>query len=270
MSVKSQLLYKDLICNFAQDLRKEMKEKIGSVFYQTALLPPSDFNNLCYELMYLRIRDNPGPIPSREELQGQIPSLKKTCRACENFFLNCRTYMWKDEDVEIGKRFERPTREWLNSRGILVFPANEIDPRLPDIGIKNRYEKVAAFLEVKYHNAPFINARHHVSKDTECYEGSLTIDVGKMKNQIAIAKRLYPEAPLLILHWVDFPCIKTILWGDLSMPTEEYVFERRHRPGDYKDERQIGYTQKVYHFLRHLKDLSSLIEYLKNLQEERA
>ena len=211
--------------------------------------------------MYRRMK-NRDFVPSRDEVHPIIAGLQNACSDCQNFFLRNRSDLKKSEDVITGASFEMPLIAFLNSMGIYAFKANEIDMRLPDIGIKNRNGDIISLLEVKYHNAPFIMARRFVSKQTECYDGSLTIDVDKCNKQIDIARSICPQANYLIVHWVDFPCIKTVLWDHLSSATGEPVFERRHRAGDYEDGIQVGYTRKKYHCVKGLNDFGSLIQFL--------
>lgn len=261
----SQDYYLELL-KFANQIATKLRKQLAGVVFKNFLQPPDKLNLECYKKMYV---ENIGKstVPERKEIQKIISGLGNLCEECIPFFLEKRSELAKNEDIITGTRFEEPFREFLRSKEIDAFDAGKIDMRLPDIGIKDTSNNVVALLEVKYHNAPFIKAREFVSSDTECYDGSLTIDVKKCKNQLKIANRLYPDAQKFIVHWVDFPCLKCILWDKLESVSRDVVYERIHRSGDYEGGRKVGYTEKTYHFVRYLEDFDSLIRTIKALSK---
>lgn len=263
MSDKSHEYYAELL-KHSEDMAKSLRTQLDGVVYETFLRPPDEVDLLCYQKMYA---ENHGKsrVVAREGIQVKIPGLAAICQKCMPFFLEQRSDLSKSQDVTTGVRFEEPFREFLKSLHIDAFDAGTVDTRLPDIGIKNEKQDVAVLLEIKYHNAPFIKARQFVSPDTECYDGSLTIDVEKCRKEIEVARKLYPNAENLIAHWIDFPCLKCVLWDKLETALGEIVYERRHRPGDYEGGYKVGYTEKTYHFIRKIHDFDSLISTIQTL-----
>lgn len=258
----SQELYKEFL-QYVNELRETMQDQIGTVLFETAMTY-AEFNDRCYKVMCQNMQ-NKKTVPPRESLWNQVEGLRSVCGNCTRFFFAPRSNLDKGADVITGAQMERPFIEYFNSKGIRAFSANKKDMNLPDIGIKDTTGKVVALLEIKYHNAPFIKARKYVSSDTECYDGSLTLDSEKVKKQVRIARERYPNAELIVVHWIDFPCIKTIMWDFLREP-ESDIYERKHRSGDYIGGRKVGYTRKTYHYVRFLNDFASLVEYLRELK----
>lgn len=263
MSDKSHDYYEKLL-EHSKDMANSLRTQLNGVVYETFLKPPNEMNLLCYQKMYTENRGK-SKVIAREEMQAKIPGLAAICQKCMPFFLEQRSDLSKSQDIITGVRFEEPFREFLKSLHIDAFDAATVDIRLPDIGIKNRKKDVAVLLEIKYHNAPFIKARQFVSPNTECYDGSLTIDVEKCANEIQVAKKIYPNAENLIVHWVDFPCLKCILWDKLETALGKTVYERMHRAGDYEGGYKVGYTKKTYHFIRKIHDFDSLISTIQSL-----
>lgn len=204
-------------------------------------------------------------IVDREKMQERIPDLDAVCLKCIPFFLKKRSESVKNQDITTGVHFENPFKEFLRGLDIDAFKANKADMRLPDIGVRNYNSDVIALLEVKYHNAPFIKARQFVSPNTEYYDGSLTIDIEKGRNQIKVSKDIFPDAECLLVHWIDFPCLKCILWDTVESALTNTVYERIHRSGDYEGGYKVGYTKKTYHFVRKMKDFDSLISHIQHL-----
>lgn len=254
----SQELYREFI-RYVARVRDTIREQIGTVLFDTTMTY-NEFNDECYEVMYQKMKGQ-GEVPSKELLWEQINGLKQVCERCTRFFLHPRSNLDKKADVVTGAQIEKPFVDFFNSKGIEAFSANEEDMRLPDIGVKDKSGETVALLEIKYHNAPFIKARKYVSNTTDCYDGSLTLDIEKVKRQVLHTRERYPDAELIVVHWIDFPCIKCIMWDFLENVGSE-VYERKYRAGDYVEGRKVGYTKKTYHYVRFLRDFASLIEHL--------
>lgn len=266
MSNKSHNYYEELL-KHSKNIANILETQLAGVVYETFLQPPSEVNLLCYQKMYTE-NHGKSKVISREEMQAKIPGLAAICQKCMPFFLEPRSELSKSEDIITGVRFEEPFREFLKSMHIDAFDAATVDMQLPDVGIKNRKKDVIALLEIKYHNAPFIKAKQFVSPDTECYDGSLTIDVKKCEKEIEVAKKIYPNAENLIVHWIDFPCLKCVLWDKLETALGETVYERIHRAGDYEGGYKVGHTEKTYHCVRNIYDFDSLISTIQSLVEQ--
>lgn len=258
MTNRSNFYYKKLL-EFLSTLASILRKELKGVVYESFLREPDQLNLRCYEVMCVLNHDKPR-VPDRVTMQRKIPGLADLCQKCMPFFLKRRSNLSKADDITTGVKFQEPFIRFFQSIGIKAFDASEEDIRLPDIGIRNRRGEVTSLLEIKYHNAPFIKARQYVSSDTECYDGSLTIDVEKCSSQNELAKDIYPNSENLIVHWVDFPCIKCVLWDSLDSATGTAVYERMHRSGDYEFGRKVGYTKKIYHYISKLNDFDSLVK----------
>lgn len=258
MRNRSDYYYKKLL-GYSSTVGSSLRKELSGVVYETFLREPDQLNLRCYETMYVH-NHGKTKVSDRGTMQRKIPGLGDLCEKCMPFFLKRRSDLSKIDDTAIGVKFQEPFIRFFQSIGIKAFDASEEDMRLPDIGIRNRAGEVSSLLEIKYHNAPFIKARQYVSSDTECYDGSLTIDVEKCSRQIKLAKEVYPNSENLIVHWVDFPCIKCVLWDSLDSATGALVYERLHRQGDYEFGRKVGYTKKIYHFISKLNDFDSLVK----------
>jgi hypothetical protein len=253
--------YRELL-SLSAGVAAQLKQALAGIIHPTALAAPTGLNGECYRQMVTGLH-GAAEAPARDTIQSQLAGLSAACQGCVPFFLRQRSALDKKQDVVTGARFELPFRDFLRNHGLDAFLANDIDMDLPDVGVRNSAGQVRALLELKYHNAPFIRARQFVGADTECYDGSLTVDVGKCRKQFAKATTIYPGAAILLVHWVDFPCLKCILWDKMETALGEVVYERRHRSGDYREGYQVGWTKKTYHRVRYLRDFASLLETLR-------
>jgi len=266
MSDKSQHYYEKLL-EYSKGIASSLREQLAGVVYESFLKPPDELNSSCYQKMYTENRGKL-KIIKREKMQENIPGLDAICEECIPFFLQQRSDLSKSQDIITGACFEEPFRKFLRSLDIDAFDTTKVDMRLPDVGIRNSKGDVVALLEIKYHNAPFIKARQFVSPNTECYDGSLTIDVEKCENEIRVSKEIYPDAEYLLIHWIDFPCIKCVLWDKLETALGDAIYERIHRSGDYEGGYKVGYTKKTYHFVSKIYDFDSLINNIRHLTDK--
>ena len=86
--------------------------------------------------------------------------------------------------------------------------ADNRNKKLPDIQVLDKTRNISAYIEVKYHGAPFMLS--HKILGRENYEGSITMDTKKLRNQIIECESEIPDRPVYILHWVDFHHLKGI------------------------------------------------------------
>jgi len=148
--------------------------------------------------------------------------------------------------------------------------ADQKNKKLPDIMVLDRTRNIKAYIELKYHNAPFMLSWRLINR--EPYEGSITMDTNKLKNQlIEIGAEL--ERPVFFVHWVDFPDLKGIFFNTNEqikdyLQTNAVEFNRKEREGDFKDKKyktvaKVGYTEKFYPPLHEMGNFEELIQYLK-------
>jgi len=265
----TQDLYQELL---GQEKIEEIKDFTSDSPTYSSFLEYSDFNETCYELMYLDQKNLENP-ETKLYFQDQIEDLESECSDCWNFYLNPRNEFEKGLDVQLGKKFEEALNEFLTnklqSEGIVSTKADVEDKRLPDnCFVKD--EEIIAFYEVKFHNAPFVKAHEYIDESRSCYEGSITLDKNKVKKQIEVVEK--KETPTFFLHWVDFPCIEGIFYHDLET-TKNYLeelntYNRKTRSGDYKNGKKVGYTQKFYPPLTTMSTFEELLEKIKELDND--
>ncbi|MBA3758202.1 hypothetical protein H0X10_01040 [Candidatus Saccharibacteria bacterium] len=228
-----------------------------------------EINRVCYKKMYAEIADREGvrPLP---ELYGEIDGLKELYSRARKYYLTPRNKSVKGLDVQLGNKFDEAMIDFLNKLGIKASRADTKNKRLPDIMILDRTRNIKAYIEMKYHNAPFMLAWNLLGR--EPYEGSITMDTKKLEKQlIEIESEL--ERPVYFVHWVDFPDLKGIFFNtneQIRMYLEEdsEQFVRKDRDGDFKEtiyaiRKKVGYSEKFYPPLHEMGDFSELLNNLK-------
>jgi len=261
---KSQELYIRLLNECS-----EIKEFMKKTSQYHSFLTHSAFNMQCEEKMF-----ECGIIP-RQQYFKQIPGLENECKKCWAFYLNPRNKSIKQYDIIYGKKFEFAFLEFLNKSTIPSAKADRKNAILPDNLIFNKIGKVLAYYEVKYHNAPFV-WRYKYTEGRECYEGSITMDYEKVKNQMEKVRKL-TKLPVFYLHWVDFPCIKGVFYMTLEDTQKKLKlgieFKRKGREGDYiiseKGKKKVGYQNKFYPSILEMKNLEHFINLLKSFDGKR-
>ena len=228
----------------------------------------TDFNEQCFLEMYVNIKNEPNPIAPLL-LKQRVEGLKDLYLKMGFRFLAKRNNMTKGLDVQLGQWYEKAFRMFLATKGIAAqkkgFP-------FPDFQVG--VEKVKAYYELKYIEAPFINA-NHVVKNTYPYttsrydyECSLTLDTGKKllnqreKIELDLSNG---ETPCFYIWWFDAPHLKGIFYMN-SKEVFDYwdnvdtLHIREARKGDELDHQERG---KIYPPLLKMNSLSSLILELK-------
>ena len=261
---KSIDLYKKLL-EFTKDFKAEYLK--NAVNFDNHLEFHS-INEECYKKLYSEIK-------TREDIKPlsffytQIPGLKELNDRAIKFFLTPRNKSIKGLDVQLGNKYDEILIKFLQSHGIKAERADTKNKSLPDIMVLDSTRNIKAYIEHKYHHAPFIFSYKMINR--ESYEGSITLDTKKLKKQIVEIESELEDRPVYIVHWVDFHHLKGIFFNTFEqikeyLQKEEVSFERKEREGDYKliHQQKImkGYVEKFYPPLHEMGDLAELIEKL--------
>ncbi len=229
-----------------------------------------DINQLCYKKMYEDIADR-SLIKNTPQLYKEVPDLEDLYKRARKFYLTPRNKSIKGLDVQLGKQFEESFIDYLNSKKIFAMRADIKNRRLPDIQVLDKTRNIKAYIELKYHNAPFMLSWKLLNR--EPYEGSITLDTEKIKKQlIEIDAEL--ERPVYYVHWVDFPDLKGIFFNT-NEQISDYLnnnpieFIRKKRDGDFKMSNykiiaKVGYSEKFYPPLHEMGNFEELINKLKS------
>lgn len=261
----SVYLYKELLMQSS----KFLKGYFNNVSTFENQLSFEGINDICYQKMYEDTKDKKS-IKTTQDLYGKIGGLKELYKKARTYYLKPRNRSIKGLDVQLGKQFEEVFIKFLNFKGIVAIRADSKNKRLPDIMVLDKTRNIKAYIELKYHNAPFILAWRLLGR--EPYEGSITLDTEKLKRQlIEIETEL--ERPVYFIHWIDFPDLKGIFFNTHDQ-IKEYLIEkpvqfvRKIREGDYKKgeyklQAKVGYTDKFYPPLHEMGDFEELLQKLK-------
>lgn len=261
----SVLLYKDLL-RFAEKIKSEFLKNVPQFENQLSF---EAINSICYEMMYEKTPDK-NSILTTQYLYEKIPGLKELYQRARAYYLKPRNKSIKGLDVQLGNQFDQAMIDFLNSKKIIAMRADTKNKRLPDIMVLDRTRNIKAYIELKYHNAPFMLAWRLLGR--EPYEGSITLDTEKLKKQLVeIDSEL--ERPVYFVHWVDFPDLKGVFFNT-NEQIKEYLndnpvqFVRKERDGDlkqteYKLQMKVGYTEKFYPPLHEMGDFEELLQNLK-------
>ncbi len=134
-------------------------------------------------------------------------------------------------------------------------------------------KNIKAYYELKYIEAPFINANHLIKNTYPYnatrydYECSLTLDTGKklFRQREKIETDLKDEdIPCYYIWWFDAPHLKGIFFMDAKDVFNYWdnvgtLHEREKRKGDELDHQETG---KIYPPLLKMKSIFSLIKLL--------
>jgi hypothetical protein len=254
-------LYKELI-NSSKDIREDFLKNVNK--FPNQLL----FNNLnaeCLEKMYFNILPEDS-IPTMQELEKQIEGLRDINKEAYKFFMKKRNDSIKGLDVQLGNKFDDALIAFLKSKKVNASRADIRNKRLPDIQILDKSKNIKAYIEHKYHHAPFLLSWKLIGR--ESYEGSITMDLRKVERQIIECESELPNRPVYFVHWVDFHHLKGVFFNTLGQ-IKDYLelgqeFERKEKKGDYKLSKKVGYTEKFYPPLHEMGDFSELLEQLSN------
>lgn len=265
---QSDLLFKNLL-SFGW-------EKINNFLKNTSLyknqFSSSKFNFLCNEIMYRSIKPQI-TYPKRQDFYFSIPELEAECKTCWKYHIKPRNKSLKILDIKLGNLLENIFIDYMNTIGLRLKRADTKNKSYPDIMVLDSSKEIRAYIELKYHAAPFL-MQYKKNPGRECYEGSLTIDKIKLEKQLQI---IYSELdrPVLYVHWVDFPCIKGVFF-QTSEQLNEYLnntnekFERKEREGDFimtngGKQKKWGYTEKIYPSMIEMGDFYNLISLIKKI-----
>jgi hypothetical protein len=263
-------LYKDLLLDCSE--LKNIYLKNAKNFYNQ--LTFSELNKECYFKLYAEINsvDKIKPLSS---FYSSIDGLEKLQSEAMKFFLKPRNNSIKGMDVQLGNKFDEIFINFLKKNNIKAERADKKNKQLPDLMILDNTRNIKAYIEHKYHHAPFMLSHKLINR--ESYEGSITLDSKKIKKQIIEVESELDGRPVYIVHWVDFHHLKGIFFNTLEQIKyyldENYnEFTRKSRPGDYKIVHQQklkkGYLEKFYPPLHEMGDFSELLAKLSpNVQK---
>ena len=257
---------------YYEDLLKYSENQIDEFFENVSLhekqFKYDQFNEICFKKMFEEnCEEN---IKSVKQLKTEIEGLKEVCSNCSKFYLKARNKSKMHYDLIMGQFFENLIINYLKEHhGINVCHADKINKNFPDCMILNKDKSIVAYIEVKYHGAPFIYAINKINR--YCYEGSITLDYKKIIKQLEI---IYTDLdrPVFYLHWVDFPCLKGIFFETSDQVKENIYkngveFERRHREGDLEKSSESVYLGKFYSSLLEMGDFEEFINTIKELRK---
>ena len=216
--------------------------------------------------MYSNIEPN-NAIPTNIELQEKIKGLSNLNKEAYKFFMRSRNNSVKGMDVQLGNKFDEAIIDFLQSKKINACRADKRNKKLPDIQILDKTRNIKAYIEHKYHHAPFMLSHKIIGR--ESYEGSITMDTIKLQKQIIECESEIPNRPVFVVHWVDFHHLKGIFFNTmeqikdyLDVLDEGSTFNRQSKSGDYILNKKVGYTEKFYPPLHEMGDFHELLEKL--------
>lgn len=229
----------------------------------------SDFNDKCYEAMYLNNRQD--SIKTVKELKEEILELKDICKNCCSYFMIPRSNSIKKDDIDFGRILEDVIIDFLEDKYKLnVAHGDDSNKKYPDCMLLSGDKGILAYFEVKYHGAPFIRSKNKIGR--YCYEGSATLDLDKLVKQIGIIESEL-DRPVFYLHWIDYPCLKGLFFETSDQVKNELfiqgnAFEREERSGDYDAKgNKTGYTKKFYSKLLEMGSFDKLIEIFLDMKK---
>ncbi len=246
------------------------KERLDDFFANISLFENqfkwSDYNEKLYNYMF--IENTYEDFKTVKKLKELVPELTPLCRKCGNFFIPQRNKSIPKYDVIMGKQLEEIIIDFLSLKlNAEVRRADLQNRSLPDFKIMKKDGSVAAFFELKFHGAPFVNALYFTKR--YCYEGSATLDTKKILKQLELIDEGI-EAPVFYIHWLEYPCLKGVFF-ETSEEVKDYLnneheqFVREMREGDKQKSSKSVYLRKAYFPLLKMKDFSTLLNTLENL-----
>ena len=202
-------LYKELL-GFTKDLKENYLKNVENFENHLSF---NELNESCYLKLYCDIKsiDQIKPISS---FYDDIPGLKELNSKAIKFFLKPRNNSIKGLDVQLGNKYDEILINFLQSKGIKAERADTKNKSLPDIMILDSTKNIKAYIEHKYHHAPFIFSYKLIHR--ESYEGSITLDTKKLKKQIVEVESELGDRPVYVVHWVDFHHLKGIFFNTLE------------------------------------------------------
>ena len=143
--------YKKLLF-FTNDIKNNFLKNVPTFPNQLSFL---NINEIAYQKMYDEI-DSVEHIKTTIDLYDEIPGLKDLYKEARKFYLTPRNKSIKGLDVQLGRKFEFAFIEYLKSEGVNAEHADTKNKKLPDIMVLDRTRNISAYIELKYHNAPFM------------------------------------------------------------------------------------------------------------------
>lgn len=256
-----------------EELLASSKERFDTFFKNVPIFENqftfNEYNACLYKKMFEE--NSYEQFKTVKELKEEVPELKNLCKKCGQFFIPARNKSIPKYDVILGKQHEESLMEFLEAKlGVKACRADLENRSLPDCKILKKDGSVAAYVEVKFHGAPFVSALSCTGR--YCYEGSATLDYKKIEKQIALIKKGL-DAPVFYVHWLEYPCLKGVFF-ETSEQVEQYIkgqheiFEREKREGDDQKSKQAVYLKKMYSPLLKMGSFEDFVALLASLLEE--
>jgi hypothetical protein len=228
----------------------------------------SDFNETSYRNMYSE--NTYDDYRSVKYLKEKIEDLSSMCKKCGSFFIPKRNESLVHYDVQFGKLIEEIFIDYFKNSGLNVLRADSKNKRYPDLMLLSSSKQIKAYIEIKYHGAPFVLAVHKTGRF--CYESSITYDFEKIVKQLEIA---YSDLrlPVLYVHWVDFPCIKGIFF-ETSDQLKQILYDDKNyhnkeiRQGDLLKNTKSIYLKKFYSKMLYMGNFPELIKTMRMMANE--
>lgn len=264
-AIESINLYKQLLKNSAH-IKNEYLKNVNTFDNQLIF---NELNEKCYLKLYSEIKDI-NSIKPLNSFYEEIDGLEALNKKAYKFFMAPRNKSIKGMDVQLGNKFDEAFINFLCLIGIKAQRADTKNKKLPDILVLDKTKNIKAYIEHKYHHAPFMLSHKLIGR--ESYEGSITMDTNKLKKQIIECESEIGDRPVYVVHWIDFHHLKGIFFNTISQ-IKDYLdndkaseFQRKDREGDYKIVNRIklkkGYLEKFYPPLHEMGDFSELVKLL--------
>lgn len=230
----------------------------------------NDYNQQCYDYFY--VNNSYDELSTVKGAKETIPDMKEMCKKCGKYFIPQRNKSIPKYDLMAGQQFENELMIFLQEKlDTKVENGDSKNKSYPDLKVLKKDGTVAAYLEVKYHAAPFVLAKGITGR--ECYEGSVTLDYKKIKKQLELIDTQI-SAPVYYIHWIDYPCLKGIFYETADavkshMEQQHAEFERKKREGDDQKAAKSQYFAKIYSYLLTLRSFEEMMDELKSLLVEK-
>lgn len=255
-----------------EELLASAREELDEFSRQTQIFENlftwGDFQQRCYTYMYWNnLRKTAPPV---ETLRREIPELGRMCRKCADFYIPARGKSVPRYDLVLGQHLEAALLKFLREKlGVETGRADTEDPRMPDCKVIKRDGSAAAYFEVKFHAAPFVNCYRFTGR--YCYEGSVTLDYKKVGRQLQLIDQGL-DAPVYYVHWLEYPCLKGVFYERSEqvrarIQRNSAAFARKRREGDNMKMRENVYLEKIYSPLLEMGNLEGFLQELERLIE---
>ena len=233
--MNKSIYYYNQLLKFSEDIRDNYLKNVTKFKNQLRF---DEINKECYIKMYDEIKSTKD-IKPLNEFYDRIIGLKNLNNEAYKYYLSPRNKSIKGLDVQLGNKFDEAFMNFLKSNGIKINDerADIKNKKLPDIKVLDNTRNIKAYIEHKYHNAPFMFSQKKIGREN--YEGSITMDTKKIQRQLIEIEAELGDRPVYYVHWVDFHHLKGIFFNTQEqikayLNKDPIEFNRLSRKGDYK------------------------------------